>query len=428
MTSLAIHGGRPVIGAPLPLDSTIGSAEVEAVRHVVESGSLSAFYGNWGDQFLGGPQIKAFEKAWAERFDIPHVISMNSATSGLFAAIGALGIGPGDEVIVPPYTMSATVMAPLIYGAIPVFADIDPDTFCLDPAAVRRAITPKTKAILAVNLFGHPAPLAALLELAREHGLKLIEDNAQGPLAAEGGRLAGTIGDIGVFSLNYHKHIHTGEGGMCVTRDPALALRLQAIRNHAEQIVEPAPIPDIVNMIGFNYRMTEMSAAVGIEQLKRIDGEVTRRQKLAEHLTAGVSGLEGITPPVVRPGCRHVYYTWCAKLDESVLGVSRADFSRALAAEGFPHGVGYVRPLYLLPVFQQRIAFGRGGWPFTLTDRRYDKGLCPVAERMHERELILYEICGYRVDARHADLLVEAIGKVHKHRESIRPQAATVNA
>jgi perosamine synthetase len=293
---------------------------------------------------------------------------------------------------------------------------------------VRRAITPKTKAIIAVNLFGHPAPLAQLMDLAKEHGLKVIEDNAQGPLAAEGGRLAGTIADIGVFSLNYHKHIHTGEGGMCVTRDPTLAVRLQAIRNHAENIVEGAGIADLTNMVGFNYRMTEMSAAVGIEQLKRVEPEVMRRQKLAEHLTAGVAGLEGITPPMVRPGCRHVYYTWTARIDEAKLGVSRADFSRALTAEGFPHFVGYVRPLYLLPVFQKRIAFGRGGWPFNLTDRKYEKGLCPVAERMHEHEILAYEICGYRVDARHADLLVEAIRKVHQHRESIRPQAAAVNA
>src|SRR5262249_8722448 len=157
-----------------------------------------------------------------------------SATSGLVAAMGAVGIEPGDEVIVPPTTMSATAVAPLAYGGKPGFADIEPETFGPDPAAVRAPITPRTKAIVSANLIGHPARLAELAAIAREHGLYLVEDNAQGPLAAEHGRYAGTVGDIGVFSLNYHKHIHTGEGGVCVTNDDELALRLQLIRNHGE--------------------------------------------------------------------------------------------------------------------------------------------------------------------------------------------------
>ena len=419
MTQLAINGGRPVIEQPFPADSTINQDDFEAVKRVFERGSLSGFYGSWGSEFLGGVEVKQFERLWAERFDVPYAISVNSATSGLYAAIGALGISPGDEVIVPPYTMSATAMAPLVYGAIPVFADIDPDTFCLDVDAVMAAITPKTKAIIVVNLFGHPAPLAKLANLARKLGIALIEDNAQGPLAMEDGHYAGTIADIGVFSLNYHKHIHTGEGGMCTTRDPELALRLQAIRNHAENIVEPASIQSPVNMIGFNYRMTEMSAAVGISQLAKIDAEVGRRQHLAECLSEGLADLEGFTVPVVRPGCRHVYYTWAAKLDEARLGVSRRDFSAALTAEGFPHFTGYVPPLYLLPVFQQRIAFGRDGWPFTLTNRRYEKGLCPVAERMHEQELLGFETCAYRVDNKNIGLLIEAVRKVYDNRHRI---------
>lgn len=416
---LALVGGKPAIDGLLPLDSTIGPEEAAAVQRVFERGSLSGFYGSWGDEFLGGVEIKAFEAEWAERFAVPHVVSVNSATSGLYAALGALGISPGDEVVVPPYTMSATAMAPLIYGAIPVFADIDPDTFCLDVAKVRAAITPKTRAIVAVNLFGQAAPVAELMALAQEFGLKVVEDNAQGPLATEHGRYAGTIADIGVFSLNYHKHIHAGEGGMCATRDPELALRLQAIRNHAENIVEPAPITDPVNMIGYNYRMTEMSAAVGRSQLAKIDREVTRRQHLAERLSEGIAGLEGLKAPIVRDGCRHVYYVWSAKVDEAVLGVSRSAFSAALSAEGFPHFVGYVRPLYLLPAFQRRIAIGRDGWPFTLTNRTYQKGLCPVAERMYEHELLCYETCAYRLDDTMIDNLVAAIRKVHGQRHLI---------
>lgn len=416
---LAIAGGNPTLDGPLSPDITIGEEEAQAAMRAFKRGSLSAYYGSWGPEFLGGEEVKAFESEWGEHFETPYVVSVNSATSGLYAAMGAIGLSPGDEVIVPPYTMSATAMAPLIYGGIPVFVDIEAETFCLDVDEVRAAITEKTKAILAVNLFGHPARLQELSVLAKEHGLYLIEDNAQGPLASEDGLYAGTVGDIGIFSLNYHKHIHTGEGGMCVTRNPDLALRLQAIRNHAENILEPAGITDPVNMIGYNYRMTEMSAAVGRTQLAKIESEVSRRQKLAEHLSAGVEGLEGLTVPRVREGCRHVYYVWALQMDEVKLGVSRKDFSAALTAEGFPHSTGYLRPLYMLPVFQKRIAIGRDGWPFTLTNRKYEKGLCPVAERMYEHELLLFEPCAYRVDETTADKLVMAIRKVHAKRDEI---------
>lgn len=416
---LAILGGDPVVSEALPADTTVGPDDAAAAMRAFERGSLSAFYGSWGDEFLGGVEVKAFEKEWGERFGTPHVVSVNSATSGIIAALGAIGLSPGDEVIVPPYTMSATVVAPLFYGGIPVFVDIEPETFCLDPEKVAAAITGKTKAIIVVNLFGHPARLAELRELADRHGIALIEDNAQGPLASENGTYAGTVGHIGVFSLNYHKHIHTGEGGMCVTADPELALRLQAIRNHAENIFEPAGIQSPVNMIGQNYRMTEMSAAVGRSQLAKVDAEVGRRQKLAEALSEGLRDLDGLTVPHVRAGCRHVYYVWALRMDEKALGVSRAAFSRALTAEGFPHGTGYTRPLYMMPVFQQRIAIGRDHWPFTLTDRQYVPGMCPVAEQMYNHELVLFEPCAWRVDDALADRLVGAVRKVHALRHSI---------
>ena len=413
---LALNGGRPAIDYSLPPDSTIGAAEFDAIRRVFQRGALSGFYGSWGEEFLGGVEVKNFERAWGERFAVPHVVSVNSASSGLYAAMGALGITPGDEVIVPPLTMSATVMAPIIYGGIPVFVDIEPETFCLDVEKVAAAITPLTRAIIAVNLFGHPARLHELASLARSRGIALVEDNAQGPLASETGSHAGTVGDIGVFSLNYHKHIHTGEGGMCVTRNPELALRMQAIRNHAENIVAPAAIDDPVNMIGYNYRMTEMSAAVGIAQLNRIETEVLRRQRLAEGLSLGLAGLEGVNPPVVREGCRHVYYVWSVRLDEERLGVSREKFSMALEAEGFPHFLGYVKPLYMLPVFQRRVAIGRDGWPFTLSKQQYFKGLCPVAEKMYEKELLCFETCAFRIDDRRLADLIAAFRKVHANR------------
>lgn len=402
----------------LPPFLSLGWRERKAVRRVLRSGRLSGFYGNWGPEFLGGLEVRALEREWAARFEVPFAISVNSAASGLYAAMGAIGIGPGDEVIVPPYTMSATAMAPLVYGGIPVFVDIEPNNFCLDVEKVVQAITSKTKAVLAVNLFGHPAELSRLRKETRERGIFLVEDNAQGPLGSEQERYAGTVGDIGVFSLNYHKHIHTGEGGICVTRDPELALRLQAIRNHAENIVETAPIRDPTNMVGYNYRMTELSAAIGRAQLKRIDRLVSERQILAEALSEGLTGLEGVTPPAVRPGCRHVYYVWAMRVCPE-LGVSRETFSQGLHKAGFPHFNGYVRPLYLLPAFQKRIAVGGAGWPFTLTDRKYERGLCPVTERMHEKELLCFETCAYRVDSKTRKALIRTFRDVHARRNKL---------
>lgn len=420
MRELAIHGGPPVLPHPLPKYRSVGEEEKQAVAAVIDADCLSGFYGSWGDEFLGGPRVRELERAWCERFRGRHAVSVNSATSGLVAAMGAVGISPGDEVIVPPYSMSATVIAPLVYGGIPVFADIEPDTFCLDLRAVESQITPRTRAILTVNLFGHPSRLAELRKLADARGLKLVEDNAQGPLASENGRFAGTIGHIGVFSLNYHKHIHAGEGGVCATDDDHLALRLQMIRNHAENIVESVRLEDLTNMIGFNLRLTELGAAVALVQLRNADEHVAARERLAQHLSRGTAGLDGLTPPAIRAGCRHVYYVWALRYDEGRMGVPREAFSRALAAEGFPHFCGYVNPLYRLPVFQKRMAIGRDGFPFNLSSRTYPDGLCPVAERMHDSELICFETCAHEVDAKTADLLVEAVRKVHSRRGELR--------
>ena len=412
MTLLAVLGGSPILNKPLTPYNSMGEAEIEAVNNVARSGKLSCFIGAWCDDFDGGPQIKAFEAAWAKRFGVKHALTVNSNTSGLMAALGAIGLSPGDEVIVPPMTMSATAMAPLIYGGIPVFVDMEPTTFCLDPKLVAQAITQKTRAILAVDLFGHPAALHELRALADRHGIYLIEDAAQAPLAEENGHYAGTIGHIGVFSLNYHKHIHTGEGGVCVTDDDDLALRLRAIRNHGENIVEPLGIKDATNMVGFNFRMNEMSAAIGIEQLKKIDRLVDGRVEIADRLTAATRGLPGLTPPVVRDGCRHVYYVWAARYDATVTGISRATIAKALNAEGVPIWEGYTKPLYMLPAFQRRIAIGRNGWPFSLTDRRYEHGLCPVAEQLYKDELIEFCICSFALSGVEQAAVIEAFHKV----------------
>lgn len=423
MSTLALLGGEPVIDHTLAPYRTIGEEERAAVDRVMQSGLLSGYVGAWCEEFDGGPEVRAFEAAWAKRFDTAHAIAVNSNTSGLMAAVGAAGVSPGDEVIVPPYTMSATAMAPLIYGGIPVFVDIEPETYCLDPKLVREAITPRTRAIIVVNLFGHPAALHELRTLADERGIVLIEDNAQGPLASERGRYAGIIGHMGVFSLNYHKHFHTGEGGVCTTDDDDLALRLRLIRNHGENVVEPVGMEDATNMVGFNFRLTELGAAIGIEQLKKAEELVGRREALSLRLSDGVRGLPGLTPPLVRDDCRHAFYLWGARYDENASGVSRQTVARALEAEGVPVWQGYVTPLYLLPLFQRRIAIGREGFPFNLTDRDYSAGLCPVAERCHESELLELSVCSFELTDDEMSGIINAFDKVFSNLSALSNMA-----
>ncbi|MBO6947060.1 MAG: DegT/DnrJ/EryC1/StrS family aminotransferase [Rhodospirillales bacterium] len=422
---LALLGGSPVINAPFADYKSMGEAEEAAVKRVVQSGCLSGFFGSPGPEFGGGPEVQAFEREWSERFGIKHTVSVNSATSGLYAACGAIGLSPGDEVIVPPWTMSATVAAPIFYGGIPVFADIEDETFCIDPGQVEKQVTDKTKAIICVNLFGHPAKLHELRALADRHGIYLIEDNAQSPLGSEDGKPTGTIGHIGIYSLNFHKHIHTGEGGMCVTDNDDLATRLKLIRNHGENCTDMLDGGPITNMVGMNLRMTEMSASVGRVQLSNADAHVEARERIAQRLTDGLQGLDGLSPPVTRDGCRHNFYVWMMKVDEAALGVSRALFSDALAAEGFPHATGYVAPLYRLPLFQKRIAIGRDAWPFTLTERTYDDIACPVTEDMHENRALLFEPCAYDLSDEDIDRMIKAVKKVHAGRDQLNARKST---
>ena len=257
-SKLAILGGPPVRHEPLPVYKTIGDEEKQAVLDVLDSGELSGFVAGAVEGFWGGPRVRALEIAFRDHFGVTHAIAVNSATSGLHCAVSATGAGPGDEVITSPYSMSASATCILMTGAVPVFADINAETFCLDPASVEANVTPHTKGIVAVSIFGHPADLDALRDIARRHGLFLIEDNAQAPDAVYKGRKTGTVGDAGVFSFNRHKTMQSGEGGVIITDDDTLAFKAACMRNHGEGAVEDFGVEDLVNTVGVNYRMTEM--------------------------------------------------------------------------------------------------------------------------------------------------------------------------
>ena len=425
MNELALLGGEPLIKKPLKPYISLGDEEINAVDEVMKTGKISGFVGAWGDEFNGGPKIQELENAWSNYFGVEHSISVNSNTSGLIAALGASEISPGDEVIIPAWSMSATAIAPIFYGAIPVFADIDEDYFCINPQSVRKNITNKTKAIIAVNLFGHPAQLHELKKIAENNNLVLIEDNAQAPLAKEDGIYSGLIGDIGVFSLNYHKHIHTGEGGICTTGSDELAFRIKAIRNHGENIVDEVGIENITNLIGYNFRMTELSAAIGLCQLSKASNLISKRIEIASRMSKEISELPGFTVPKIRKNCSHVYYVWAAKFNEELVGVSRELFAMALEAEGCPISIGYVEPLYYLPVFKKKIAIGSQGFPFNLTNREYHSGLCPVTESLYRKELIELHVCSYQLDDNELNKVIDAYKKVYELRDELRKNNKT---
>ncbi|MCB1764844.1 MAG: DegT/DnrJ/EryC1/StrS family aminotransferase [Candidatus Competibacteraceae bacterium] len=421
---LALLGGAKTIKRPFKRYNPIGIEEVIAARQVVESGILSKFLGAWHDDFYGGPKVQEFERACEAYFGVKHAVTVNSWTSGLIAAVGAIGIEPGDEVIVSPWTMCASATAILHWNAIPVFADIEPETFNLDPQSVEENISPYTKAIMAVDIFGHSADMDALMAIADKHNLKVISDTAQAPGAFYKSKYAGALAHVGGYSLNYHKHIHTGEGGILVTDDDEIAERLQLIRNHAEAVVGSKGVANLANMVGYNFRLGEIECAMGIEQLKKLQGLVATRQRTAERLTAGLRELEELRTPVIKPDCTHAYYVYPIVLDVDRLGVSRENIYKALVAEGVDGlAVGYVN-LHLLPMYQQKMAYGSKGFPWTSSichrDVSYSRGICPIAEELQEKSYLGYAMCLNDLSDEDVDLIVAAFRKVWTWIEVLR--------
>lgn len=420
---LAILGGTPALQRPLMRYNPIGKEELDAAHRVVDSGVLSQFIGAWTEDFYGGPNVRAFEKAAAHYFGVKHAVTVNSWTSGLVAAIGAIGIEPGDEVIVTPWTMSATATAILHWNAIPVFADINPRTYNLSPSAIESQISPFTRAIVVADIFGQSADMDEIMAIAAKYNLKVVSDTAQAPGALYKSHYAGTCAHVGGYSLNYHKHIHTGEGGIIVTNEDVLAERLQLIRNHAEAVVGDMGVENISNMIGHNFRLGEIECAIGIEQLKKLEHLVRSRQQAAGMLEAGLVDLPGLKVPLVGEERTHVYYVYAMQVDPNETGVSRDRLADALCAEGIPVSRKY-QNIHLLPLYQKKVAYGTTGFPWNSSicrrDIDYRKGICPVAERLNDFSYLGLGICAYELSRDDIDLIICGFRKVWSHLDELR--------
>ena len=392
---LAVNGGSPVRIKPWIDNFTFGDEEKRAAIAAIETGYLSKFEGSFTPDppfsFRGGPFVQQLETMWSEYYGVKHCVSVNSATSGLYAAIGALGLGYGDEVIVSPSTMTASAVGPLLYGAIPVFADVERKSGALDPLSIEALVNPRTRCIIVVHQFGIPADMDPIMDIARRYNLKVIEDCAQAHAAKYKGRYVGTFGDIGVFSLNVNKSIQCGEGGVCTTNNEDLKCRLELIRNHGENVVGPAGYENIVNIIGFNYRLTEIQAAIAIEQLKKLASINIARIEFVEYLNEQLKKFDFFEVIEGREGCISTFYTYPILYRPEVGGVDIEKFRETLNSEGMYFLRGY-KPLYLQPIYQKRIAF-KFGYPFAAPENRnaitnYALGACPMAEALRDQLLI----------------------------------------
>lgn len=390
---LAIDGGTPVRTVPFPAWPVFDEREVQAVVEVTRSGK-------WGA--LDGNKVREFEREFAAYQQARHGICVVNGTAALEIALRALGIGPGDEVITTAYTFIATPNAALQVGAVPVFVDIEPDTYLIDASKIEQAITERTKAIIPVHLAGCPADMDAIMDIARRHNLAVIEDACQAWGAEWRGRRVGAIGNAGTFSFQASKNITAGEGGIIVTNDDALNEVIWSLHNVGRR--RGGEWYEHVR-IGWNYRMTEWQAAILLVQLARLPSQTAIRDQNARYLTEQLSQIEGIQPVRIDPRVtRHAWHMYMFRYHSDAFGaLPRDKFVAALRAEGIPCESGY------LPLNRSQ-AIGNALRQMGARDPQP----CPVTEHVAAKEAVWFRqnlLLGTKQDM---DTIVEAIAKIKR--------------
>jgi len=432
VSRLAIFGGTPERSRPFPSWPVFDDSEEEALLDVLRSGNWWRYsHGQAVDATAaeaGQPSSKVaeFQAAFAEFQGARYGIACANGSAALEVALKALGVGPGDEVIVPPYTFIATATAALNVNAVPIFADIDYETFNLAPQRVEEAITPRTRAVIPVHFAGQAADMDAFLGIAQRHNLVVLEDAAHGHGATWKGRGLGSIGHAGTFSFQASKNMTAGEGGLIITNDRDLAELCESYVWGGRKIGRPWYEH---HRLGWNYRMTEFQGAILSQQLKRLAGQNARRRENAAYLDAQLVKLPGIRPLRIQPyATGHSHHLYIFRFDEAEFGVSRAGFLAALQAEGIPCLAGYAHPLYKNPMFLRHDFYPRG-CPVTCGhyDRAIDyasfEALCPNAERAC-REAVWLEHRLLLAEREDMDDIVRAVEKVHEHLPDFKLAAA----
>lgn len=390
---LAIHGGTPVRAEPLPYARQ--SVDDEDVRAVVEVLR--------GDSLTTGPHVDDFERAFASVCGVREAVAVSSGTAALHATMHAIGLGPGDELVVPAMTFAASANAALYVGARPVFADVEEDTLLIDPAAADAVAGQAARAIMAVDYAGQPCDYRALRELARRRGLRLVADACHALGGTYDGAPVGSLAASSVFSLHPAKHVTAGEGGAITTDDEELAACMRRFRNHGissdtrERQRAGAWFYEMTDL-GYNYRITDFQCALAAAQLRKLGRWVERRREIAARYDKAFAELAGIRPLTVRPDRQHAYHLYVVRVVADELGAGRDDVFRALRAEGIGCNVHYV-PVHLHPYYRERLGTRPGMLP--VTEKAYDEILTlPLFPAMTDRD---------------ADDVVEAVAKVVAH-------------
>ena len=369
MSDLAINGGKPVRSSVLPYGrQSISEEDIAAVVETLKS-----------DWLTTGPKVEEFETAFASFVGAEHAVAVSSGTAALHAAVSALGIGPGDEVIVPAMTFAATANCVVFQGAAPVFADVIDDTLLIDPECVSALVTPRTRAVIAVDYAGQPCDYQALRAILEPGGIPLIADACHAPGGKYQGTPVGTLADLSTFSFHPVKHIATGEGGMVTTDHHEFAQHMRVFRNHGittdhrQRSERGSWFYEMVDL-GYNYRLSDLQCALGLSQLKNLDAWAEQRRGIAARYISALSEIQGVEPLAIRAGVQHAFHLFVIRLTDDRLGSRRGEIFAALRAEGIGVNVHYV-PVHLHPFYKQR--FGT------------EPGLCPVAETEYGRILSL---------------------------------------
>ena len=452
---LALLGGQPVRTKPFMSRPHIDERELNAVTDSIREGVFSRFIGSPTPgirelirkpsrelvdldepfSFMGGPNVRRFEAAWAEAHEVPYAVAVNSATSAITALLMALDVGPGAEVITTPLSFTATATAIVAANAVPVFADIDPDTYCLSAEAVEQAITPRTKCIMPVHWCGNAGDFDAIIALAEKHGLIVIEDSCQAPGTRYQERFLGGLGRAGVFSFSEPKNVMTGEGGMITTFDRDLAAKCRLIRNHGEAI--PTADDDdefIANTIGFNFRMVETAAAIGWVQTGKLDMVNGIRQRNHSYLVERLNEIIGqhLSPQRLTHPETFAAYTSAFRWSEESSGAPRDVVAAALRAEGIPAATGVGRLMSDNPLFGRELAYGRLGCPFKCSFYQgradYSPARLPTAHQVHDREYLAFFLAGWPNTTEDMDDIAAAFGKIAANLDQLaayNPEDAT---